>query len=52
MSAHEGTTVQTAIHNQQIRLLLQGGITVADAVVPIVRPSNSKQMTMFEAIVD
>lgn len=51
-SAHEGTTVQTAIANQQVRLLLQGGITVADAVFPIVRPSNSRQLSLFEAVVD
>lgn len=51
-SAHEGTTVQTAIHNQQVRLLLQGGITVADAVFPLVRPSNSRQLSLFEAVVD
>lgn len=51
-SAHEGTTVQTAVNNQQVRLLLQGGITVADAVFPIVRPSNSRQLSLFEAVVD
>ena len=51
-SAHEGTKVQTAINNQQIRLLLEGGITMADAVFPYVRPSNSRQLALFEAIVD
>ncbi|HTU11183.1 MAG TPA: ATP-binding protein [Allosphingosinicella sp.] len=51
-SAHEGTKVQTAINNQQVRLLLQGGITVADAVFPLVRPSNSRQLSLFEAVVD
>jgi predicted ATPase len=51
-SAHEGTQVQTAVNVQQIRLLLEGGVTMADAVFPFVRPSRSNQLSLFDAIAD
>ncbi|MBM0169429.1 AAA family ATPase [Altererythrobacter sp. C41] len=51
-SAHEGTRVQTAVNVSQVRLLLEGGITVADAVFPLVRPSRSNQLSLFDAIAE
>ncbi len=51
-SVHEGTQVKTAIDVQQIKLLLEGGITVAEAVFPYVRPSRSNQLSLFDAIAD
>lgn len=50
-TAHEGTLVQTAVHDNQIRLLLEGGITMADAVFPRVRPVNVAQLPLFSNIV-
>jgi predicted ATPase len=46
-TAHEGTTVRTAIDDNQIRLLLDGGITMADAVFPRVRPNSVDQLPLF-----
>jgi predicted ATPase len=50
-TAHEGTNVQTAIHDNQIRLLLEGGITMADAVFPRVRPTSIEQLPLFSNLV-
>lgn len=46
-TAHEGTSVRTAVHDNQIRLLLEGGITMADAVFPRVRPASIDQLPLF-----
>lgn len=51
-SAHEGTRVQTAVNVRQIKLLLEGGVTMADAVFPFVKPSSSNQLSLFDAIAD
>lgn len=50
-TAHEGTNVQTAVDDNQIRLLLEGGITMADAVFPRVRPSSIDQLPLFSNLV-
>lgn len=44
----EGTTVTIASSIEQVRLLLEGGVTVADAVIPRTRPSDARQLVMFE----
>lgn len=43
----EGTEVAPAAAFGDIRDLLQGGITLADAVVPKTRPNSAEQLTLF-----
>ncbi len=45
--AEEGTEVRVASENEQIRALVQGGLTVADAVLPRTVPQNAEQLSMF-----
>lgn len=40
----EGTTVKAAAEYQQIKALLEGGSTLADAVLPQTRPANAQQL--------
>lgn len=43
----EGTEVAPADAFQEIRDLLQGGMTLADAVIPKTRPARADQLTLF-----
>jgi predicted ATPase len=43
----EGTEVTPADAFQEIRDLLQGGMTLADAVMPKTRPARADQLTLF-----
>ena len=43
----EGTSVKTAANEKDIQLLLQGGLSLADAVVPKTRPEKVHQLTLF-----
>lgn len=43
----EGTSVTTAANQQDIQLLLQGGLSLADIVVPKTRPEKVHQLTLF-----
>ncbi|HWP60971.1 MAG TPA: AAA family ATPase [Candidatus Acidoferrales bacterium] len=43
----EGTDVSSAGSHQDIRDLLQGGLPLADAVIPRTRPQNAAQLTLF-----
>lgn len=43
----EGTEVTPAGAFQEIRDLLQGGMTLADAVIPKTRPAHADQLTLF-----
>lgn len=43
----EGTVVSTASSHQEIRDLLDGGLSLADAVVPRTRPERVGQLTLF-----
>ncbi len=43
----EGTEVSVAKNLQDIRNLLEGGLTLADAVIPRTRPENAAQLTLF-----
>jgi predicted ATPase len=45
--SNEGTRVVHAAGDQQIRALLEGGATVAEAVIPRTRPLDAHQLTMF-----
>lgn len=43
----EGTEVKAASAFQDIRDLLQGGLTLADAIIPKTRPAHSEQVPLF-----
>jgi len=43
----EGTSVTLAASHQDIRDLLEGGLSLADAVIPKTRPPHAMQLTMF-----
>ncbi len=43
----EGTEVSTAGSHREIRNLLEGGLTLADAVIPRTRPQNPQQLALF-----
>ena len=44
----DGTRVELASSNSEIKDLLQGGLTIADAALPRVVPSNMAQLDLFE----
>lgn len=43
----EGTDVRTADTIKEIRALLEGGGSLADAIIPKTRPERSEQLTLF-----
>jgi predicted ATPase len=43
----EGTSVETANHDVQIRFLLEGGSDLASAVLPRTRPQQAQELTLF-----
>jgi predicted ATPase len=43
----EGTTVLTAASQQDIRHLLEGGLSLAEAVMPRTRPERAEQLSLF-----
>ncbi|MCK9528930.1 MAG: ATP-binding protein [Syntrophales bacterium] len=43
----EGTVVSTAAAHQDIPSLLQGGLSLADVVIPKTRPEKSQQLALF-----
>ncbi len=44
----EGTKVQLASSNLEIRALLERGMTVADAVLPKTAPTDINQLALFD----
>lgn len=50
-TAHEGTLVKTAVDDVQIRLLLEGGVTMADAVFPAVKPRHLESLPLFADLI-
>jgi predicted ATPase len=44
---NEGTQVKTAASVQEIRDLLEGGLSLADAVIPKTRPEQAEQLSLF-----
>ena len=44
----EGTVVELASDKEEVRLLLEGGMTIADAVLPLTAPANLEQLSFFE----
>jgi predicted ATPase len=43
----EGTEVKPAIAFKEIEMLLKGGVSMADAVIPRTRPEKSEQLVLF-----
>jgi predicted ATPase len=43
----EGTKVSVAGSHQEIRDLLEGGLTLAEAVIPLTKPERASQLTLF-----
>lgn len=43
----EGTSVSLAGSHREVRDLLEGGLTLADAVIPMTRPREATQLTLF-----
>lgn len=43
----EGTDVSPAGSHWEVRDLLEGGLTLADAVIPMTRPREATQLTLF-----
>jgi len=46
-SGPNGTTIKPASEFDEIRHLLDGGVTLADAVIPKTRPAKAEQLTFF-----
>ncbi|MCL5045779.1 MAG: ATP-binding protein, partial [Actinobacteria bacterium] len=44
----EETKVELASGDEQVRALLEGGVSVADAVIPRTRPEKLEQLALFE----
>jgi predicted ATPase len=44
----EGTTVETGSSDQNIKLLLEGGLSIADAALPRTIPPKIEQLTLFK----
>lgn len=44
----EGTSVTLAASHQDVRDLLDGGLSLADAVIPKTRPPQANQLTLFD----
>lgn len=45
--SQEGSKVQLASSHDQIRALLEGGLSVGDAVLPFTKPKNIEELTLF-----
>lgn len=43
----EGTTVSLASSHESIRDLLEGGLTLADAAIPLTKPQQAEQLPLF-----
>lgn len=44
----EGTVAELAADKEDLRLLLEGGMTMADAVLPITAPAEVQQLLLFQ----
>lgn len=43
----EGTTVSAARERDEVKLLLDSGLSMAEAVMPLTRPERAEQLTLF-----
>ena len=44
----EGTRIDRASDRSEAKVLLEGGMTVAEAVLPLTRPSEIDQLVLFK----
>jgi predicted ATPase len=44
----EGTTITSGIDQLDVRDLLEGGVSLGDAILPKAKPANVNQLTLFE----
>jgi predicted ATPase len=45
-----GTTIETARDNTQIRQLVESGLSVGEAAMPLARPKGVEQLSLFDAV--
>jgi hypothetical protein len=45
-----GTLVRSARDFKEIPNVLDGGLTLADAVIPLTQPENAEQLALFEGL--
>ena len=45
--SEDGTRVDVAAHDEQVRALLEGSVPLADAVLPHTAPANASQLSLF-----
>jgi Predicted ATPase len=45
---HEGTQVKLASSDEQIKMLLEGGLSIADAALPLTAPPAIEQLSLFK----
>jgi len=48
--SENGTTIETARNNKQIRTLVESGLSVGEAAMPLARPKGVEQLSLFDAI--
>jgi hypothetical protein len=46
--SENGTTIETAAANQQVRQLVESGLSVGEAVMPLARPKGVEQLPLFD----
>jgi predicted ATPase len=49
MTGGEGTEVRRADSQDEVRALLEGGLSLAEAVIPRTRPERAEQLALFDA---
>ena len=49
LPAAEGTVVRAASDIEDVRYLLEGGLSMAEAVLPRTRPADAEQLSLFPA---
>jgi predicted ATPase len=45
-----GTEIETAIDNDEIRALVEGGLEIGSAIMPKVRPTGIEQLSLFDVV--
>lgn len=48
--SENGTTIETAKNNAQIRTLVESGLSVGEAAMPLARPKGVEQLSLFDAV--
>ncbi|CCD99382.1 ATP-binding protein [Bradyrhizobium sp. STM 3809] len=48
--SENGTTIETAKNNPEIRTLVESGLSVGEAAMPLARPKGVEQLSLFDAV--